>query len=103
MRRREFLKSASLTAAGALAGICGFDVAAASAAPGDKLSIASRLVTTTEALTPQPAVTSYCNFWEFGSDKSDAPQNAGAFKPKPWSVVVEGLCGKPGPTPSKTS
>jgi sulfoxide reductase catalytic subunit YedY len=95
-RRREFIKSAGLSAAAALAGVFGFDAPAESAIPGEKLSIASRLVTTSEALTPQPAVTSYCNFWEFGSDKGDAPANARVFKPKPWSVAVEGLCGKPG-------
>jgi sulfoxide reductase catalytic subunit YedY len=96
LRRREFIKSAGLTAAAALAGAFGFDAPAESATPGEKLAIANRLVTTTDALTPQQAVTSYGNFWEYGSDKSDAAQNAGVFKPKPWSVAVEGLCGKPG-------
>ena len=95
LRRREFLKSAGLAAAGVVAGVFEPDAAAA-AVPGEKLSVARRLVTTTEALTPQAAVTSYGNFWEFGSDKSDPPKNAGAFKPKPWSVAVEGLCARPG-------
>ena len=79
MRRREFL--------GALVAIGGLD---------DKLTTTDKLVTTTDRLTPRQAVTSYCNFYEFGSAKSDAVQNAAAFKPKPWSVAVEGLCGKPG-------
>jgi len=95
VRRREFLKAAGLTAAGVLAGAFEPDAAVA-AVPGEKLTVAKRLVTTTEALTPQTAVTSYGNFWEFGSDKSDPPKNAGAFKPKPWSVAVEGLCARPG-------
>ena len=79
MRRREFL--------GALVAIVGLD---------DKLTTTDKLVTTTDRLTPRQAVPSYCNFYEFGSAKSDAVQNAAAFKPKPWSVAVEGLCGKPG-------
>jgi len=79
MRRREFL--------GALVAVTGL---------GDKLTIANRFVTTTDTLTPRQAVTSYCNFYEFGSVKSDAAQYGSAFKPKPWSVAVEGLCGKPG-------
>src|SRR5205823_2968456 len=62
----------------------------------DKLTTTDKLVTTTDRLTPRQAVPSYCNFYEFGSAKSDAVQNAAAFKPKPWSVAVEGLCGKPG-------
>jgi sulfoxide reductase catalytic subunit YedY len=95
-RRREFIKLAGVTAAAALAGVFGLDGPAESAIPGDKLTVANRLVTTSDALTPQQAVNSYCNFWEFGSAKSDPAENAGAFKPKPWSVAVEGLCGKPG-------
>jgi sulfoxide reductase catalytic subunit YedY len=95
-RRREFIKLAGVTAAAALAGVCGLEGLAESAIPGDKLAIANRLVTTSDAITPQQAINSYCNFWEFGSAKSDPAENAGAFKPKPWSVAVEGLCGKPG-------
>ena len=95
LRRREFLKSAGLTAA-AFMGVLGADAPAESATPGEKLAIASRLVTTTDALTPQQAVTSYGNFWEFGSAKDDPGKNAGVFKPKPWSVTVEGLCARPG-------
>jgi len=60
------------------------------------LPTVSRLVTTTDALTPKAAITSYTNFYEFGSDKGDASRNGGAFKASPWSVTVDGLCGKPG-------
>ena len=60
------------------------------------LPIAGKMVTTTDALTPKQGVTTYGNFYEFGSDKGDAVRNAAAFKPAPWSVAVEGLCGKPG-------
>src|SRR5262245_15956075 len=60
------------------------------------LTTSGRMVTTTDALTPKNAVTSYTNFYEFGSDKGDASRNGGAFKAAPWSVTVDGLCGKPG-------
>src|SRR5438874_8731190 len=80
MRRRDFL--------GALVAVTGL---------GDRLTTTNAPATTADPLTSRQAITSYCNFWEFGSDKSDAARNAGAFKPKPWSVSVEGLCGKPGP------
>jgi sulfoxide reductase catalytic subunit YedY len=46
--------------------------------------------------TPWEDVTSYNNFYEFGTDKSDPKQNAQKFKTSPWTVKVEGLCGKPG-------
>eukprot|EP00913_Durusdinium_trenchii_P021287 g20000.t1 len=48
-----------------------------------------------EKLTPKEAVTTYNNFYEFGVNKEDPSQNAGAFKPTPWTVKVEGMVGKP--------
>ena len=60
------------------------------------LPIASRMATTTDAPTPKQAVTTYTNYYEFGSDKGDAVRNGGAFKPEPWTVAVEGQCAKPG-------
>ena len=94
LRRRDFLASAGKVAVAALAGV--FDRDADAAVPGDKIAVTRRVVTTSDALTPQQAVTSYCNYYEFGSVKSDPVKNAPAFKPKPWSVTVDGLCGKPG-------
>jgi sulfoxide reductase catalytic subunit YedY len=48
-----------------------------------------------EKLTPRESVTTYNNFYEFGVNKEDPSQNAGAFKPTPWTVKVDGLAGKP--------
>ena len=96
LRRRDFLTSAGKATVAAFAGVSGFGRDAESAVPGDKIAVAKRVATTSDALTPQPAVTSYCNYYEFGSVKSDPVHNAGAFKPRPWSVTVDGLCDKPG-------
>jgi sulfoxide reductase catalytic subunit YedY len=95
LRRRDFLTLAG-TAIASLAISVGFEHDAEAAGAGDTLVPVRKLVTTTDALTPRDAVTSYCNFYEFGSAKSDAVKNAGAFTPKPWSLTVEGLCSKPG-------
>jgi methionine sulfoxide reductase catalytic subunit len=35
-------------------------------------------------------VTTYNNFYEFGTDKSDPAQNSRDFNPTPWSVTVDG-------------
>jgi len=35
-------------------------------------------------------VTTYNNYYEFGTDKSDPAQNARNFKPLPWTVTVDG-------------
>ncbi|MBM2885366.1 protein-methionine-sulfoxide reductase catalytic subunit MsrP [Chromobacterium phragmitis] len=40
-------------------------------------------------------ITSYNNFYEFGTDKSDPAQNAGSLKTRPWSVLVDGEVAKP--------
>ena len=38
----------------------------------------------------------YNNFYEFGTDKSDPARNAHTLKPRPWSVLVEGQVKRPG-------
>ncbi len=35
-------------------------------------------------------ITTYNNFYEFGTDKADPAQRSGRFKPRPWSVTVAG-------------
>ncbi len=40
-------------------------------------------------------MTSYNNFYEFGSGKSDPARNSGDFKPEPWALEVGGLVAKP--------
>jgi sulfoxide reductase catalytic subunit YedY len=91
MRRREFLASTGAAIAALATG--GFD---AHAAAGDALTVSKKMVTTTDAVTPYKTVTTYNNFYEFGSSKDDPARNAKGFTPKPWSVAIEGACGKPG-------
>ncbi len=97
--RRDWLKTA-----GAL-GLTGLGLSAAVQAqtagpgklaklPGAKSTVAG--ATVMEKLTAYKDVTSYNNFYEFGTDKSDPAENAHTLKPRPWSVVIEGECAKPG-------
>lgn len=51
---------------------------------------------TDETKTPLESVTTYNNFYEFGTDKSDPAVNAGSLKTSPWLVEVGGLCARPG-------
>jgi methionine sulfoxide reductase catalytic subunit len=46
--------------------------------------------------TPWQDVTTYNNFYEFGTDKADPAQNATKFKTSPWTITVDGMAGKPG-------
>jgi len=41
-------------------------------------------------------ITSYNNFYEFGTGKKDPHKNANEFNPYPWSISIEGHCSKPG-------
>ena len=40
-------------------------------------------------------VTSYNNFYEFGTDKGDPIANANSLQTRPWTVTIEGLVKKP--------
>ena len=49
-----------------------------------------------EPLTSYEHVTTYNNFYEFGTGKGDPAKNAQTLRPRPWSVAVDGECAKPG-------
>ena len=47
--------------------------------------------------TPLEDITHYNNFYEFGMDKDQPAKRApGRLRTRPWTVRVEGECGKPG-------
>ena len=52
--------------------------------------------TATDDLTPYEAATSYNNFYEFGTDKSDPARYADAMTTDSWEIKVGGLVNKPG-------
>ena len=43
-----------------------------------------------EKLTTYDDVTTYNNYYEFGTDKADPAVNSKLFKPRPWTVSIEG-------------
>ncbi len=58
---------------------------------------AKETTTLIEKVTPFETATTYNNFYEFGTDKSDPSEVApNMFHPGPWEVVVDGECAKPG-------
>ncbi|MCA0941600.1 protein-methionine-sulfoxide reductase catalytic subunit MsrP [Salipiger pacificus] len=50
------------------------------------------------ALTPNSweEITSYNNYYEFGTDKEDPKAYAGALTIKPWTVTIDGMVDRPG-------
>ncbi len=49
-----------------------------------------------EPLTPEKIITSYNNFYEFGTDKGDPVRHAHQLTTAPWKVKVTGEVAKPG-------
>ncbi len=48
-----------------------------------------------DPLNTYEQITSYVNFYEFGTDKSDPLRNSKNFRTRPWTVSVEGEVRKP--------
>ena len=48
-----------------------------------------------EAKTSYKDITTYNNFYEFGLDKGDPARNSQSLKPRPWTVVIDGLVERP--------
>ncbi|HEY9230198.1 MAG TPA: protein-methionine-sulfoxide reductase catalytic subunit MsrP [Gemmatimonadaceae bacterium] len=82
LNRREFLAAAGVTAAGMMA----------------TARVASALVPAArqeDKPNTWEEITTYNNYYEFGTGKEDPAENAGSFKAKPWTVKVDGLVKKP--------
>jgi sulfoxide reductase catalytic subunit YedY len=88
--RRRFMQGAGAFAAGTLLGSSA-DALAGARLPGVRASAYAL----DEARTPYRDVTSYNNFYEFGTGKDDPAANAGSLKTRPWTVSVEGEVRRP--------
>ncbi len=115
LNRRRFIGGLGLVAGSLALAACasvgsqgGASTAAESAAPGVTPTALSGLPgpeaapSTTgtrdelgDPLTTYQAVTTYNNFYEFGTDKSDPARLARNFRTVPWTVTVGGLVHRP--------
>ena len=98
LNRRQFMQTASAGAAvlgtGLLApGLLGPMGAAWGATKIENFTKGK--FSTDEPQTPLKDITSYNNFYEFGTDKGDPKRHSGGLKTRPWTVVVEGEVHKP--------
>ncbi|MBK9605083.1 MAG: protein-methionine-sulfoxide reductase catalytic subunit MsrP [Betaproteobacteria bacterium] len=92
-RRREWIK-----AAGAGAAALGLSAGLPGAAQAQRIrlfGVRKSPLSIDEKQTPYEAVTTYNNFYEFGTDKSDPAEYAGRLKTQPWTVTVEGEIKRP--------
>lgn len=94
INRRRFLAAGAANVALPALGWFG---GASTALAGTKLTgvTKSPLSTTGEKLTPYEAVTTYNNFYEFGTAKEQPAELAKNFQTRPWTVSIEGEVAKP--------
>jgi len=97
IKRRELLKLAGIAAVGTMAGQSVLVSAAVPEAGGKLLPNARKSpLSTDQKPNSWSDVTTYNNYYEFGTGKEDPSRNATNFEPRPWSVKVSGQCDKPG-------
>ncbi len=100
-QRRRFLQQAAAAAAAGTLGRAGAQSPVAPVvAPGKLARLPATRSTAAgavvnEKLTKYEDVTSYNNYYEFGTDKAEPAQLAHTLKPRPWTVAVEGEVKKP--------
>ena len=103
LNRREFLQTATGAAAAGAAVLAGAGVvleAAGQPAPhGRKLDNVRKsplsVSATDDKLNTWEQITTYNNYYEFGTDKDSPSEYAKSLKTEPWKVVVDGECNKP--------
>jgi methionine sulfoxide reductase catalytic subunit len=98
LNRRAFMRAAAVAAGAAATGCAGVDALAQSGTPaahGRKLeNVTSSPLSTSEKPNTWEQITTYNNYYEFGTDKNSPSRYARGFKTTPWSVAVEGECNK---------
>ena len=97
--RRAFLVAAGIAGAGAAAALAARSLRRGPAGPGSAGIVAQSdgtIAAGDEELTSYEDVTTYNNFYEFGTGKSDPSRHAGQLKTRPWTVEVGGLVRRPG-------
>jgi methionine sulfoxide reductase catalytic subunit len=106
LRRREFMRlagSAALLATAAPLLGCAGEPVVETAGNGEPYGASQspltgykpRVVATDEKLTSFDDITSYNNFYEFGTGKDDPQRYAGKLTTNPWTVKIDGHCAKP--------
>ncbi len=96
-QRRQFLQaSAAVTGAALLPGLLAPRAAVGSTLPAALQGISKSAFSSTEEPNTWEEITTYNNFYEFGTGKDDPARNAGTLKTEPWTVTVDGEVNRPG-------
>jgi sulfoxide reductase catalytic subunit YedY len=99
LARREIIRGGALAAGGLAVALssCKRRSPEAAAVPTGAVlpNVKPGPFATDEARTPFGDITTYNNFYEFGTDKSDPAANAHRLRTRPWTVSFEGEIAKP--------
>lgn len=97
LKRREWLRLAGLATAGAaLSGPASAQLLAKEGQTRKLEGIAKSAFSTNDKPNTWQDITTYNNFYEFGTGKEDPARYSSNFKPKPWTVRVSGECERAG-------
>jgi sulfoxide reductase catalytic subunit YedY len=96
LNRRRFMTGAAALGVGAvvLNQVPGL-IHPAAVHADQKLAVVPSKYTVPDAQTPFAKATTYNNFYEFGTDKSEPAKNAHTLRTRPWTVEVTGMVKKP--------
>jgi len=96
-KRRQILKTGFYGAAAlSFAGYLPNTAKASMANLADAIGKAPNTLKIDEVVNSFDEISRYNNFYELGTGKGDPVKNAASLVTDPWSVSVEGECGKPG-------
>lgn len=93
LNRRQFMKAAGATSLVAAAG--GLSLSSAQAQGTSALKFSKSDFSIADEPNSIEDITTYNNFYEFGTGKGDPAENAGALTTRPWSIKVDGMVNKP--------
>jgi len=92
--RRNLIKAAAAGSFG-IALAPWFSREALAANPEKLSAVLNQAYASKDGLTPYKYVTTYNNFYEFGTDKADPAEYAHTLQTRPWAISIEGLVKKP--------
>jgi sulfoxide reductase catalytic subunit YedY len=97
LNRRKFMSGVAVAGAAVFAGVGIKQILAPSVTveAGEKIAeIQKSAFSTSEKITPMNDVTHYNNYYEFSTEKEEPAGLAKNFRPRPWTVTIDGLVQK---------
>ncbi|MDH5619143.1 MAG: mononuclear molybdenum enzyme YedY, partial [Gammaproteobacteria bacterium] len=95
LNRRDFIRAGAI-AGGALLAPGALAAVVPEARRAKLAGVAASPYSTDEPANSYDDITTYNNFYEFGTGKGDPVVYARNFKPRPWTITVEGEAEKTG-------